>query len=72
MSRSRLRVPESLRALARAARAKGWTIALRGSGHLEWRSPDGAVIITPSTPGDRRSSKNTRARLLRAGLKEEP
>jgi hypothetical protein len=74
VSRSRVSIPEALRSLARAARAaraKGWTIGLRGSGHLEWRSPDGEVIITPSTPSDHRSYRNSRARLRRAGLRDE-
>jgi hypothetical protein len=71
MSRSRLRIPESLRDMARTARSRNWTISLRGSGHLKWRSPDGEIVITPSTPSDSRSAKNARARLRRAGLKEE-
>ena len=71
MGRSRLRIPGALRSLARTARDHGWTISLRGSGHLAWRSPDGEVIITPSTPSDHRSAKNSRARLRRAGLRDE-
>jgi hypothetical protein len=68
---SRLRIPEALKSAARKARQSGWVISLRGSGHLEWRSPDGEIVITPSTPSDSRSAKNARARLRRAGLKEE-
>ena len=71
MSRPRVNIPDALRSLARTARASGWLITRRKSGHLAWRSPDGEVIITPSTPSDHRSSKNARARLRRAGLKEE-
>jgi hypothetical protein len=72
VSRSRLRIPEALRSIARTARDRGWAISHRQSGHLAWRSPDDAVVITPSTPGDHRSTRNARARLKRAGLKEEP
>ena len=70
--RSRLRVPEAFRSMQDLARKLGWTVTLRqGSGHLEWRSPDGEVIITPSTPSDHRSYRNSRARLRRAGLRDE-
>ena len=68
---SRPRIPEPLRALARAAAARGWQISHLGSGHLRWKSPDGAVVVTASTPGDRRTALNERARLRRAGLREE-
>ncbi len=71
MGRSRLRIPGALRSLARAAHRAGWSITLTGTGHLRWESPDGTVVITPSTPSDHRSSRNSRARLRRAGLKEE-
>lgn len=71
MSRSRLRIPEALRSIADLAAELGWTVTRRrGSGHLAWRSPDGAVVFTPSTPSDYRSSKNSRAQLRRAGLRE--
>jgi hypothetical protein len=68
---NRLRIPDALRSMARSARDHGWAISLRGSGHLAWRSPDGETVITPSTPSDRRSTLNARARLRRAGLKED-
>lgn len=66
------RIPEPLRALAQYARHAGWSITHLGSGHLRWRSPDGAVVVTASTPGDRRTALNERARLRRAGLREGP
>ena len=69
---SRPRVPEPLRTLARTARRSGWVIAHTGSGHLRWTSPEGAAVITASTPGGgNRSVRNARARLRRAGLTEE-
>jgi hypothetical protein len=70
MSRSRLRIPDALRTMARAAERAGWSIARRGNGHLAWTSPDGATVFTPSTPSDYRSTLNSRAQLRRAGLKE--
>ena len=71
MSSSRPHVPEPLRTLARTARRARWTITHTGSGHLRWRPADGLVVITPSTPnGGRRSVKNARAELKRAGLEE--
>ena len=67
---NRPRIPEPLRALARIAVAAGWQITRLGSGHLRWQAPDGAVVVTASTPGDRRTALNERARLRRAGLRE--
>ena len=63
-----LRVPESYRKLARAARRAGWTITPTGGGHLAWKPPSGRVIYTPSTPSDRHGTRNTAALLRRAGL----
>jgi hypothetical protein len=68
---SGLRIPEALRALARAAHRTGWRVTLTGTGHLRWEAPDGTVVITPSTPSDHRSYRNSRARLRRAGLRDE-
>ena len=63
-----LRVPESYRKLARAARRAGWTITVTRGGHLAWKPPSGRVIYTPSTPSDRRGARNNMAELRRAGL----
>jgi hypothetical protein len=71
VSASRIRVPEPLRATARLARRLGWRLSRSGTGHLRWESPDGAVVFTTSTPGDRRSTLNDRAELRRAGLRTE-
>jgi hypothetical protein len=70
VSTSRLKIPEAYRALARTALRLGWTISRHGSGHLRWLSPSGAVITTAGSPSDRRSIRNDRARLRRAGLTE--
>jgi hypothetical protein len=72
MSRSRFRVPASLCTAARKARKSGWVLTRTGSGHIRWRGPDGAIVITSSTPGGgNRSIRNSRAQLKRAGLNEE-
>lgn len=68
---SRLKVPEAYRSLYRLACRAGWQVTIHGSGHLRWKAPSGAVITTASSPGDRRSVRNERARLRRAGLREE-
>jgi hypothetical protein len=67
---TRLRIPEPLRTLAALAHRLEWTVTHTRSGHLRWQAPDGAYVITASTPGDRRAVRNERARLRRAGLTE--
>lgn len=73
VSRSRLRIPEPLRALHRAAKRADWHVTRTGSGHLRWAPPDGQpIIITSSTPnGGKRGIRNSRAQLRKAGLDEE-
>jgi hypothetical protein len=63
-----LRIHESYRKLARAARRAGWTITSTRSGHLAWKPPSGRVIYTPATPSDRNGVRNHTAQLRRAGL----
>ena len=70
MSRSRLRIPDALQAMAELAHRRKWRISLTNSGHLRWQAPDGAVVFTPSTPSCSRGVRNCRAQLRRAGLKE--
>jgi len=72
MSTARPRIPEPLRAIARAARRAGWEISPTRSHHLRWQSPDGTVIVTASTPSCSAGSRNARAMLRRAGLEERP
>lgn len=71
MSTSRPKVPEPYRKLAAAARKARWKITRHGSGHLRWQAPDGAVVTTPCSPGDRRGVLNSRAALRRAGLRKD-
>lgn len=71
MSAPRVRIPEPLRAMAELAHRLGWVITRARSGHLHWHAPDGRVIVTASTPSDRRGALNERARLRRAGLRED-
>jgi hypothetical protein len=71
VSASRLKIPDGLRAMADLARRLEWTITRCGSGHLAWRSPDGTVVFTASTPSDLRGVRNARAKLRRAGLRLE-
>lgn len=63
-----LRVPESYRKLARAARRAGWEISRTRGGHLAWKPPSGMVIYTAATPSGSRSVRNDTAELRRAGL----
>lgn len=62
-----MRIPEAYRSLARKAR---WHVAPFRGGHLRWSSPDGTVVVTAATPSDWRASRNARARLRKAGLRE--
>jgi hypothetical protein len=62
-------VPRDLRTVASHALDAGWVLEYTGSGHVAWRSPDGPVVHTASTPGDRRTRLNVTAQLRRAGLK---
>jgi hypothetical protein len=63
-----VKIPEPYRSLARKARDEGWTIAATRRGHLAWRSPSGALIVTPGTPSESRGYRNTVAAFKRAGL----
>jgi hypothetical protein len=51
----------------RRARKAGWTITLRGSGHLRWVSPAGAIVTTSATPS-RSGVRSALMDLKRAGL----
>ena len=52
---------------ARLAERAGWSIKIK-NGHRHWRSPDGAYVVTATTPGEGRAIQNARAQLRRAGL----
>jgi hypothetical protein len=62
-------IPRELRRAARTARRSGWTLTATGGGHIKWESPGGEVVITGSTPGGGRATKNGLACLRRAGLR---
>lgn len=50
-----------------AARAQGFTVRLRRSGHYRVTAPSGATATVPATPSGGRSVANTRAALRRIG-----
>jgi predicted RNA binding protein YcfA (HicA-like mRNA interferase family) len=66
---SRKDVPRTLRKAARLAERQGWHIDHKRGGHLKWYPPKpGAMIVTPSSPGEGRAITNVMAKLKRAGL----
>lgn len=69
MSRARVKIPAHLRALARRARAEGWTVTRTGSGHVRWSPPRGRPVITGSTPESYgHGPRNALKELAKAGL----
>lgn len=63
-------LPKEVRALVRAAELAGWAVSRTRRSHIRLRPVDktrGAVTIS-GTPSDKRSLKNLRADLRRAGL----
>jgi hypothetical protein len=67
-----MKIPRELRDLAREYERRGWTITLGGSGHLKWRSPAGALVVTAASPGHRHALEITRADLRRAERRTSP
>jgi hypothetical protein len=57
-----------MRRLAHEATRQGWRIGWTGSGHLVWRSPRGAVVISSGSPSDWRARRALRADLRQHGL----
>jgi predicted RNA binding protein YcfA (HicA-like mRNA interferase family) len=55
-----------LKQLLRAAKAAGWQVRPTGSGHLQLRHPAGGIVVTSSSPSDRRALANLKAQLRRA------
>ena len=51
-----VKVPESYRKMARAAKQQNWTLSVTGSGHLRWTNPQGQSVFTPMTPKSRNNS----------------
>jgi len=60
-------VPKDLQEVAKKAISKGWKIFKTNGNHIKWVPP---VIISSSTPSDKRSLANTSARLKRFGLQD--
>lgn len=48
------------------ARELGFSVALSRGGHLRFVRPGSPIVFFSSTPGDRRSLQNARAKLRRA------
>jgi hypothetical protein len=62
------KVPRDYRGLARQAQGQGWRLEVCGSGHMAWRSPAGALVISSSSSSNWHSREKLRAELRRAGL----
>lgn len=56
---------KDLRTLAQHAGQQGWQVHRTSGGHLKWVSPTGDVVVSASTPSERRGMRNLKA-LLRA------
>lgn len=63
-----VKIPEQFRSLADQAKDAGWTIEVTDNAHLRWRSPDGKIVISGSSPSDRRSADALTSNLRQAGL----
>lgn len=58
---------KDLQQLIREKRHAGWSVTSTGSHHYRWVLLEtGAIVFSPSTPGDRRSFQNVVAKLRRA------
>jgi predicted RNA binding protein YcfA (HicA-like mRNA interferase family) len=58
--------------LTQLAEEKGWHVSRTGGQHVQFKSPEGKVVIGSNTPSDRRAGLNLRADLRRAGLEVPP
>jgi hypothetical protein len=65
---ARPQIPDGLRPAHRLALDAGWTVECASGGHVHWRSPSGALVVTAKTSRSRRAVKNAVADLRRAGL----
>lgn len=65
---SGVKIPEPFRGLAGQAKDAGWTIEVTDNTHLRWRSPDGKIVISGSSPSDVRAPAALASELRRAGL----
>jgi predicted RNA binding protein YcfA (HicA-like mRNA interferase family) len=61
---------KELKEMLAAARAQGWRVEQRRSGHYLLYAPDGVHIVTVAgTPSDRRAIEITAARMRRYGFR---
>jgi len=57
----------TVRELTRWAAERGWSWRKTNGGHIAFRHASGGpIVFAPSTPGDRRSIANVRAKLRRS------
>jgi len=64
-------LPDVLQRTGEHAMSFGWSIhRTRGSTHLAWRSPDGRMCFSASTPGDRAVAQILWRKLRRMGLED--
>jgi predicted RNA binding protein YcfA (HicA-like mRNA interferase family) len=54
-----------LKQLLRQAEARGWSLQPTNGGHWKLTHRSGTVVVTGSSPGDRRALANLRAMLRR-------
>lgn len=59
---------QPLKQLRREAEGQGWSITLAKGGHLKWKSPSGALVVTSSSPSDQRAIRNIVRDLQRCGF----
>jgi predicted RNA binding protein YcfA (HicA-like mRNA interferase family) len=59
-------VKYDLERLLRRASACGWLVMRTRGGHWRLRHPNGGIVVTSSTPSDRRAVLNMRAQMRRA------
>lgn len=63
-----MKIPKELRSALKQARVQQWTVNVTKKGHLAWKSPNGGMVVSPSTPSDSRAVKNVLAMLKKNGL----
>lgn len=59
---------QQLKELQKEAKKQGWSITIAKAGHLKWRSPTGALVVTSQTPSDPRTIHNIVRDLQKRGF----
>lgn len=59
---------KDLKELIKTAEEQGWKVERGNNGHYKWLSPTGGMVITSSTPSDKRAFANIQSDLRRYGL----